>query len=83
MTTTTTARRVEIIPGEKGRSLMPYSEVCMHLRVAGQVMNFLYSGCSVQLLDENGKAFSIPIGTGEAGIFTPPTGPAYYYPEGF
>jgi hypothetical protein len=48
---------------------LPYSEVCMHLRVAGTRMRArLLPGGMVQLLDPDGRAFSFPITAGEAGL---------------
>jgi hypothetical protein len=48
---------------------LPYSEVCMHLRVAGTRMRArLLSDGMVQLLDPDGHQFSFPITAGEAGL---------------
>jgi hypothetical protein len=48
---------------------LPYSEVCMYLRVAGTRMRArLLPGGMVQLLDPDGRAFSLPITAGEAGL---------------
>jgi hypothetical protein len=48
---------------------LPYSEVCMHLRVAGTRMRArLLPGGMVQLLDAGGREFSFPITAGEAGL---------------
>ncbi len=33
------AKRIK--PGERGRAVMPFSEVCMHMRIAGSPMRFL------------------------------------------
>jgi hypothetical protein len=51
------------------RVTLPYSEVCMSMRVAGKEMNVevLETG-GAQILDENGKPFSFPITLGEAGL---------------
>ena len=69
-----------IKPGEWGRALMPHSEVCMHMQIAGKVMPFHFvSERCVQLLNEDGTMFSFPILTGEAGIFQDVQG-YYYYP---
>jgi hypothetical protein len=49
---------------------LPYSEVCMHVGVAGKVMTGRLVNPRhpmVQLLDEDGRLFSAPITTGEAG----------------
>ena len=67
--------------GEKVKKYMPYSEVCMHMRVSGKVMVAeMISERMVQLYKLDGEPFSFPISTGEAGIFTPPEG-SYYYPD--
>lgn len=47
---------------------LPYSEVCMHMKVAGQVMlGELRENDMVQLYELNGREFSFPITRGEAG----------------
>lgn len=47
---------------------LPYSEVCMHMKVAGTRMYAeLRPKNMVQLFDDNGRAFSFPITRGEAG----------------
>lgn len=60
--------------GMIGRKEMPFSEVCMHLEVAGKTMFFQVteSGGGVQLLEEKDNKlqyFSFPISTTEAGVF--------------
>jgi hypothetical protein len=48
---------------------LPYSEVCMHLRVAGTRMRArLLADGMVQLLDPDGHQFSFPITAAEAGL---------------
>jgi hypothetical protein len=48
---------------------LPYSEVCMHLGVAGTRMRArLEPNGMVQLLDADGRAFSFPITAAEAGL---------------
>ena len=61
-----------VTPGQRVRMELPFSEVCMHMQVAGKVM-------VVQLLDreypmaqlhrDDGTEFSAPITTGEAGFY--------------
>lgn len=48
---------------------MPYSEVCMHMRIAGKTMWVADAGQRMaQLYDpETGRPFSFPITHGEAG----------------
>lgn len=64
----------EIHVGEVFEAEMPHSEVCMHMRVAGKRMNaVVLQGAYlpvVQLLDEEFNAFSFPITTGEAGVYS-------------
>jgi hypothetical protein len=48
---------------------LPYSEVCMHLRVAGsRTRARLVADGMVQLLDGDGREFSFPITAAEAGL---------------
>jgi hypothetical protein len=48
---------------------LPYSEVCMHLQVAGTRMRArLIADGMVQLLDADGGEFSFPITAAEAGL---------------
>ena len=48
---------------------LPYSEVCMHLRVAGTRMRArLQPDGMVQLLGPDGRDFSFPITAAEAGL---------------
>jgi hypothetical protein len=50
---------------------LPYSEVCMHLRVAGTRMRArLQANRMVQLLGPDGTDFSFPITDSEAGLYT-------------
>lgn len=73
--------RQQIKPGEYGYGRMPYSEACIHLRVAGKAMSFrLTTGSypSVQLYDD-GREYSFPITRGEAGVFDDGQGGFYYY----
>jgi hypothetical protein len=53
---------------EARRLVLPYSEVCMHLRVAGLSLWGLKVGQhAVQLLVKDLRSLSFPITTGEAG----------------
>jgi hypothetical protein len=64
---------------------LPYSEVCMHMRVAGKIMPVQVVGgtdhLSAQVLDASGKPYSFPVTLGEAGIYTDSTGTPYAYAE--
>jgi hypothetical protein len=74
---------VEIKPGESGRKVMPFSEVCMHIGVAGHEMDFVLNEKvwpSVQLM-KDGQPYSSTITTGEAGVFSRHDGTWYYYPK--
>jgi hypothetical protein len=80
-----TAIAIRIKPGEKGRKVMPHSEVCMHMRIAGKVMDFELLDKeypSVQLYTDidNKHYFSSPITYGEAGVHRDNAG-FYYYPD--
>ena len=57
-------------PGERVTIEMPWSEVCMHMRIAGRVMQaeVLPGGWSAQIYDMKGQPFSAPVTTGEAGF---------------
>jgi hypothetical protein len=56
-------------PNQEFTVQLPYSEVCMHLRVAGTRMHArLEQGGMVQLLGPDGSPFSFPITAGEAGL---------------
>jgi hypothetical protein len=58
-----------IDPGQELVLQLPYSEVCMYLRVAGTRMRArLLADGMVQLLDPDGHQFSFPITAGEAGL---------------
>jgi hypothetical protein len=61
--------RQPINPDQEFVLELPYSEVCMHLRVAGTRMRArLLPDGMVQLLDQEGHQFSFPITAGEAGL---------------
>jgi len=58
-----------IHPNQETILELPYSEVCMHLRVAGTRMRArLQPDGMVQLLQPDGRDFSFPITAGEAGL---------------
>jgi hypothetical protein len=59
---------IDVYEGDYLTVLLPYSEVCMHLRVAGTVMWAQVLADGVQLRDEHGAPYSFPIGHGEAGV---------------
>jgi len=58
-----------IHPNQEVTLQLPYSEVCMHLRVAGTRMDArLPANGMVQLLQPDGREFSFPITAAEAGL---------------
>jgi hypothetical protein len=60
-----------IRPTEEFTIELPYSEVCMHLQVAGTRMRArLQPNQMVQLLQSDGTDFSFPITDSEAGLYT-------------
>jgi hypothetical protein len=60
-----------IRPTEEFTIDLPYSEVCMHLRVAGTRMRArLQPNQMVQLLQPDGTDFSFPITDSEAGLYS-------------
>jgi len=73
--------QVFVSVGDTIRLRLPYSEVCMHMRVAGKPMNVQVVGerdsSMAQLLNDDGSHFSSPILLGEAGIFTDGDGHHY------
>lgn len=54
--------------GDVVRVTLPWSEVCMHMRVADRVMDVRVLEHGAQLLNADGSNFSFPITHGEAGI---------------
>lgn len=65
-------RKVSITPGSGQRFLytMPYSEVCVHMRIAGKPMWVeMINKNLAQLYDLNHQKFSAPILYCEAGIY--------------
>jgi len=75
--------RVYVKVGDVIRLRLPYSEVCMHMRVPGKPMNVQIVGEGgypvAQLLTDDGSRFSSPILLGEAGIHTDGVG-CHYVP---
>jgi hypothetical protein len=57
------------VPADAELVELPYSEVCMHMRVAGRLMWVARIGERMaQLYDDGGRKFSAPITSGEAGL---------------
>lgn len=59
-----------VTAGETVRVQLPWSEVCMHMRVADQVRGVQVLTSGVQILNEDGSRFSFPVTHGEAGIYS-------------
>ena len=67
--------------GETVNMEITFSEVAMHMQVAGKVMPVkLVSERMAQLLRPDGSDFSFPITIGEAGFYEDSLG-IYFYPE--
>lgn len=54
--------------GETVDVVLPYSEVCMHMRVAGKRMRVEVREHSAQIVREDGSPWCGPITHGEAGV---------------
>lgn len=74
-------RKRYIQPGEKVRVEVPHSEVCIYMRVAGQVIDVeilpTEHGFCAQLW-RDGREFSSPVTDGEAGVYYDEEGPYVY-----
>lgn len=80
-----TTGRSYVQPGRVVLVELPYSEVCMHMRVAGYLaLAELTAGRypAVQLWTCNGRPFSMPILPGEAGFYNDGSGWYVYPPTG-
>lgn len=66
--------------GEIVRVELPFSEVCMHMRVAGVSRNVEVRSDGAQILNEDGSKFSFPVTHGEAGVYRDANG--FYVQEG-
>lgn len=60
--------KIRVETGKRYKSIMPHSEVCIHMRVADKVMEFEKLERRAVQLFEDGKPFSHPIFPGEAGV---------------
>lgn len=77
--------KIDLRIGDRWLATMPYSEVCMHMKIAGTKMlceftNTPYSPM-VQLHSRDGRVFSAPISTGEAGVYHDKSNGFYTYGE--
>lgn len=74
---------MQVLVNQMVETEMPFSEVCMHMRVAGQRMKAcLLNDRFVQLFRDNGQFFSFPILRGEAGFHQEESG-EFYIPDNF
>jgi hypothetical protein len=71
-------KRVKV--GDVVRVRLPWSEVCMHLRVAEQVRDVRVLADGAQILNDDGTRFSFPVTHGEAGFYRDADG-LYTYNE--
>lgn len=75
--------KTDMEPGDKRSVILPYSEVCMHMGVAGKpaVVELLKSeqGYTSAQIYIDGQKYSSPVTTGEAGIFCDDKGQHYTY----
>lgn len=64
-----TPERPSTVPADATIIELPYSEVCVHMRVAGKPMWVSPVGAMMaQLYELDGRKFSFPITRGEAGL---------------
>jgi hypothetical protein len=72
-------KTIECNVGHRGTKVMPWSEACIHMKVADKEMEFeIVSEHSVQLY-KDGQPFSSTITIGEAGIFVDISEGFYYH----
>lgn len=71
-------KRVQV--GDTLTVKLPFSEVCMHLQVAGKKRPIHVLQTMTQILNEDGTPFSIPVTHGEAGLYSDAEG-LYVLPD--
>lgn len=57
-----------VAPAQTLRLELPYSEVMMHMRVAGQIFDVEILAHGMAQLWKDGRRFSFPVLQGEAGV---------------
>lgn len=70
---------IRVKPGDVIRVRMPWSEACLHLRVADQVRKVQVLDTGAQILNEDDTKMSL-VTHGEAGIYSD-AGGLYIYQE--
>lgn len=76
--------QMPVVKGRKYLAVMPYSEVCMHMKVADKMMLIeLIDRNAVQLYWPNGQWFSAPILASEAGVLHQGTTEEWKESKGF
>lgn len=69
--------RIDVEVGETIMIVLPYSEVCMHMRVAGKALPVRILEHGAQIIDEDGGLCGAPVTWGEAGIYMDHQGQMY------
>lgn len=69
--------------GHRGTKRMPWSEVCLHMNVQDRTMEFEVLPSGMVQLYKDGRVFSSPITSGEAGLYhnTDNESRFYYHPN--
>lgn len=75
------SKEIRVAIGELVTKTMPYSEVCVHMKIADKPMmvRILEDGYAAQLYNLDGTTFSFPIIYSEAGLYRDTEG--FYYHE--
>lgn len=63
------ATRKDLRIGDIVELELPFSEVCTHMKVAGQKRKVKIVLAGAQILEADGSNFSFPVGYGEAGVY--------------
>jgi hypothetical protein len=76
--------RINLKSGDRVEVILPHSEVCMHMRVAGKraIVEVVTNGLnytSAQIRRQDGTPFSAAVTLGEAGLYEDREG-VYTYP---
>ncbi len=72
-----------IKPGDTVEVILPHSEVCMHMKVAGKRAKVELTKAqhpAAQIRRQDDTPFSFPVSYGEAGLYWDETQGYYYYP---